>query len=152
MEIVIERQMKGSEYREAILQKYGSIEALVASAKKRGSRRTIAQADLADLRLFDEDPKRLRQTLTLRDEIDLDDVRKLGGLRAELLKILDEHGAARISDLAHSTGKNKKNVSEAISALEDLGVVIAKKRGREKLVRVIPGAQIHIRLSRAASA
>lgn len=147
MEIRIERRLTGQALREEILQRHGSRQALVDAAEAGD---TAARSDLADLRLLEEDPRRLQadhhveSVLTVAPE-ELD---RLTPKRLALLEFLAEADRPyNVTELAGALGRDKKNVSEDLQILEDLGLVESVRRGREKLTKP-RGNDIHIVLGR----
>lgn len=145
MEITIEQEMMGHERRDQILERYGSREALEEQAAQ-GDR--LAKSDLVSLDLLEEDPRRLEVKTWIRDIITLekDEIQLLTPARLELLEhLVTEAGDENVTQLAATLGRDKKNVSEDLSLLADLGLIFYKRQGRSKIPRVL-GTEIHIRL------
>lgn len=147
MEIRIQRRLTGRSLRDEILERYGSVEELERRAEEGDA---VAWNDLADLRLFEEDPRRLGYDMT---------VTTIGTLTAEELDLLTPTRMAllnflatadephNVTELAEALGRDKKNVSEDLDILEELGLVETRREGRERLSRPL-GNDIHIVLGR----
>lgn len=145
MEITIEQELLGRELRDQILDRYGTREALEQAA---ADGNTLAKSDLGDLRLLEEDPRRLEVKTWIRDIITLekDEIQLLTPARLELLEhLVTEASDENVTELAKTLGRDKKNVSEDLALLADLGLIFYKRRGRSKIPRVL-GSEIHIRL------
>lgn len=146
MEIQVVARMTGAAYRERILTRYGSRAALEAAA--RGRRAFAAQSDLADLRLLDEDPRRLAAAMEVTEITTLSesDVEALTPARLRLLHAIAESEAAlNLSQLTRSLGRDKKNVSRDLAVLRRLGLVETAVQGRQTFPRV-KGRELRILL------
>lgn len=107
-----------------------------------------ARVDRMDLALLEEDPSRLdiEHTLGTVTVLTPEDLDLLTPARLRLLNFLatsDE--ALNVTQLADAVGRDKKNVSEDLSILEDLGLVAMVRKGREKFPRR-RGTEIRIEL------
>lgn len=139
--------MTGRAYRDRILARYGSRQALDDAADGGD---VEAWDDRLTLEILEDDPRRLGDDMTVTtigtltaDELDL-----LTPTRMALLNFLataDE--PHNVTELAEALGRDKKNVSEDLSILEDLGLVETRREGRERLSRPL-GNDIHIVLGR----
>lgn len=147
MEIRIERRLTGEALREEILERYGSREALEEAAEAGDAE---ARSSLADLRLLEEDPSRLQADHRIESILTLsaDELDRLSPKRLALLEFLAEADRPyNVTELAGALGRDKKNVSEDLEILGDLGLVESVRRGREKLSKP-RGNDIHIVLGR----
>ncbi|MEK6974919.1 MAG: hypothetical protein AABY18_01090 [Candidatus Thermoplasmatota archaeon] len=142
MEIRIKRQMTGLEMRTEILAKYGSREAVAKLAKKGDME---AKDALFNLKLFEEDPKRLKLDFHLQDVLLLDeaDLSKLTWTRLHVLEVLRELGEVNVKQLTAALKRDAKNVSEDVACLMEYGLVTGHRDGKEKLVQ-LAGNQIVI--------
>jgi DNA-binding transcriptional ArsR family regulator len=142
MEIRIKRQLTGRQMRDEILAKYGSREAVAKLAKKGDME---AKDALFNLKLFEEDPKRLKLDFQLQDVLLLDeaDLSKLTWTRLHILKVLRELGEANVKQLTAALKRDAKNVSEDVACLMEYGLVTGHRQGKEKLLQV-SGNQIVI--------
>lgn len=154
MEIRVERRLTGREYRDEILTRYGSREELEERARGGDA---LARDDLADLRLLEETPERLDAEYEVETVAYLggDDLARLTPTRLRLLATLQRSREAgdelNVTDLASELGRDKKNVSEDLHLLEDLGFLDLVERGREKVARPL-GDEIHIVLDQRGNA
>jgi predicted AAA+ superfamily ATPase len=145
MEIRVERRLTGREYREEILSRHGSRSELEARAEEGDAR---AQDDLLDLELLEEDPNRLEVEYEVETvaELDAGELARLTPERLRLLAALPSRSddeTTNVTGLARELGRDKKNVSEDLQLLEDLGLLDLVPRGREKIVRP-PADEVHI--------
>lgn len=147
MNIVITRRMTGAQYKAWLIEGHGSLEEIALKAKGKGVEANLAKSILADLKQFEEEPGRLKQLMTIRDSLDREALRHLTGFKMDIIELIEEMGRARVTDIAERAGKDKKNVSEAVSDLERLGVLRSKREGREKYVEPVKGAKIEITLA-----
>ncbi len=147
MEIRVEAHLTGRQLRDRILREYGSREALVTASKRKNN--TVAQSDLVDIQLFEEDPRRLDLMMRIEEVmlLEKDDLQKL---TPERLRILEHLGKLKrplnVSKLAAAMGRNKANVSEDLQILGDLGLVLVRRRGREVLPELY-GTTISLQLA-----
>jgi len=145
LEIHVEERLTGRQLRARILAKHGSREALEAAARKKGG--AEAKADLVDLRLLDGDPRRLDAVhrVTTIAELTPEDLGRLTVARLQLLDVLAASSAPRnVTELADALGRDKKNVSEDLRLLEDLGLIESARKGREKRVSMGSGREIRL--------
>lgn len=150
MEIRVEETLTGRAYLERILERYGSREALERAARRAGAHE--ARDDLLTVEVLEEEPGRLAATMTVSTVTTLSeaDLERLTPKRLQTLDFLSRRGAPmNVSDLADALGRDKKNVSEDLQVLDELGLVDRVRRGREKLSRPL-GNEIRIVLDAAA--
>lgn len=144
MEIRIDERLTGRQVRDRILAQHGSREALERRARNRKDAQ--AWSDLQDLRLLDEDPRRLEEDLEVTT-IAILTPEDLARLTPERLRLLDHLAEAdrplNVTALAAALKRDKKNVSEDLGVLLDLGLVAMEVRGREKVPRAL-GREIRI--------
>lgn len=113
-----------------ILEKYGSVEEVPRRASRK--RAYEAKDDLLDLRLLEKDPSRLQmpyRVLTV-SRLTPEDVERLTRTR---LRLLESLAAAteplNVTELAARLGRGKRNVSDDVRILADVGLVRAIRRG-----------------------
>lgn len=142
MEIRIQRQLTGRQLKDSILAKYGDAEAVAKLAKKGDM---DAKDALFNLKLFEEDPKRLKLAYKIEDVLVLDeaDLSKLTGTRLHVLEVLRELGEANVKQLTAALKRDAKNVSEDVATLMEYGLVTGHRQGKEKLLQA-SGNQIVI--------
>ncbi|MDE1822202.1 MAG: hypothetical protein KGI98_15295 [Euryarchaeota archaeon] len=151
MEIRIERRLRGSELREEILARYGSLQQLTHVASRKGA--FEAQNDLATLEEFEEDPARLTlpMVVTTVATLSAKDLERLTPERLRLLEVLaSRRDTPSLTTLARRLHRDKKNVSEDLRLLARFKLVSIARRGKERLARPL-GSEIHILLRGAAS-
>lgn len=131
MEIRIKRQMTGRQMQDGILAKYGSEEAVAKLAKKGDME---AKDALFNLKLFEEDPKRLKLDFQVQDVLVLDeaDLSRLTWTRLHVLEVLRELGEANVKQLTAALKRDPKNVSEDVACLMEYGLVTGYRSGKEK--------------------
>lgn len=150
MEIRVEERLTGRQLRDRILAKYGSRSNLDSLASKKGQ--TEARDDLFQLRLFEEDPRRLRQrmSLTTVSTLSPEDVARLTPERLRLVNyIAGQKTPANLSRIVEHLRRDKKNVSEDLRVHEELGIVSLTKQGRELRPQLL-GNEIHIIVAQPA--
>jgi DNA-binding transcriptional ArsR family regulator len=142
MEIRIQRQLTGRQLKDSILAKYDDAEAVAKLAMKGDME---AKDALFNLKLFEEDPKRLKLAYKIEDVLVLDDadLSKLTGTRLHVLEVLRELGEANVKQLTAALKRDAKNVSEDVACLMEYGLVTGHRQGKEKLLQV-SGNQIVI--------
>lgn len=142
MEIRIQRQLTGRQLKDSILAKYGTAEAVAKFAKKGDM---DAKDAVFNLKLFEEDPKRLKLAYKIEDVLVLDeaDLSKLTGTRLHVLEVLRELGEANVKQLTAALKRDAKNVSEDVATLMEYGLVTGHRQGKEKLLQA-SGNQIVI--------
>lgn len=142
MEIRIQRQLTGRQLRESILAKYGDAEA-VAKLAKNGDME--AKDALFNLKLFEEDPRRLKVGFHLQDVFLLGeaDLSKLTGTRLHVLEVLRGLGEANVKQLTAALRRDPKNVSKDVATLMEYGLVTGHRQGKQKLLQA-SGNQIVI--------
>lgn len=148
MEIYVEERLTGRALRDRILARYGSREALEDAAGEEGNH--MAWDDLLTVETLEEEPRRLDAEMTVGTGTELTpaELDLLTPARLHLLHVLAEADEPRnVTQLADLVGRDKKNVSEDLAILEELGLVASERRGREKLCRP-RGNDIHIVLGR----
>lgn len=149
MKIRIEEWMQGREFRDRILRQHGT-RAKLERAARRGDPR--AQSDLADLRLFDEDPRRLHIGWKLSEVFRLN-ARQVGRLTAERLRLLDtikkHKRRLNLTALCALLGRDKKNVSDDLRILASMGLLQIERHGREAIPKA-PEGEIHLVIEQAA--
>lgn len=134
MEIRIEEEMTGRERYDRIISKYGSRELLEALATEDAP--AEVRDDLWTLELLEKDPSRLDSVFQIETIIGLepDELQQFTGKRLELLETMaasDE--PLNVTELAACVGRDKKNVSEDLKLLAELGLIDRERRGREKV-------------------
>ncbi len=134
MEIRIEEEMTGRERRDRIISKYGSRERLEALATEDAP--AVIRDDLWTLELLEKDTSRLDSVFQLETiiHLDPDELQQFTGKRLQLLEAMaasDE--PLNVTELAARVGRDKKNVSEDLQLLADLGLIERERRGREKV-------------------
>ena len=142
MEIRIQRQLTGRQLRDSILATYGGAEAVAKLAKKGDME---AKDALFNLKLFEEDPKRLKLAHKIEDVLVLDDadLSRLTGTRLHVLEVLRNLGEANVKQLTAALKRDAKNVSEDVACLMEYGLVTGHRQGKEKLLQA-SGNQIVI--------
>lgn len=142
MEIRIQRQLTGRQFKDGILAKYGDVEAVAKLAKKGEME---ARDALFNLKLFEEDPKRLKLAHKIEDVLVLDDadLSRLTGTRLHVLEVLRDLGEANVKQLTAALKRDAKNVSEDVACLMEYGLVTGHRQGKEKLLQA-SGNQIVI--------
>ena len=151
MEITVEERLTGRQLRTQILEKYGTLGRLKAAAAKKGAYE--AKDDLADMRLLEDDPKRLDQHFRIVTVTELapEELSKLTIERMRLLHfIASSKTPPNVTRLAARLKRDKKNISEDLVVLEGLGLIRAKRKGREKEIRA-SGTEIRIVLAAASA-
>lgn len=134
MEIRIEQRITGRQRHDRIVTKYGSREQLERLAAEEGD--PVIHDDLWTLDRLEEDPSRLDTVYHLETIIQLDpgELQQFTGKRLELLETLAENEEPlNVTQLAARLDRDKKNVSEDLKLLEDLGLIERQRRGREKV-------------------
>ena len=147
MEIRVSERMMGHELRDRILERHGSREALEAKAKKRSN--VDARVDLVDLNLLEEDPRRLTMEMRLEEITKLTpkELERLTGKRLRLLHYLGKRReGVNLSRLSSGLRRDKKNISEDVRILEELGFVSVERDGRAIHIR-LRGNQLHLDLT-----
>lgn len=131
MEIRIRRRLTGRQLREQILERYGDRAHLEERA---GTGDKEAQDALFNLRLLDEDPRRLDDQLSVEDlsVLDRNDLSKLTETRLRILEILREVGQTNVKDLTARLKRDPKNVSRDVAYLQSFGLIEAHRHGKEK--------------------
>lgn len=145
MEIRVTATMSGRRFRERILERWGSREALERKAREGHAE---AEEDRFMLDRLAEDPARLdaEHERTAVTFVGSDQLSRLTEKRLALLEAVGSAGEPlNVSELARRVGRDKKNVSEDLALLEELGLVERIEHGREKTVR-IRGTRISIDL------
>lgn len=149
MKIRIEEWMQGREFRDRILRQHGT-RAKLERAARRGDAR--AQSDLADLRLFDEDPRRLDIGWKLAEVFRLN-ARQVGRLTVERLKLLEavkkHKRRLNLTGLCALLGRDKKNVSDDLRILASMGLLQIERHGRDAIPKA-PAGEIHLVIEQAA--
>jgi predicted transcriptional regulator len=146
MEIRVTAELTGAMLRQRILDRWGSRENLRQEADDGDAE---AREDLFTLERIEEDASRSEATFerTTITSLEADELARLTPSRLELLdRIAASEEPPSISQLARVTGRDKKNISEDVSLLEELGLVESLTDGRTKRVRV-RGAKMTIELS-----
>ncbi|MHB8585336.1 MAG: HVO_A0114 family putative DNA-binding protein [Thermoplasmatota archaeon] len=145
MEIKVEEALTGAEYKEQLLAKYGSRDAIEREARR--PRAFEAKDDLIELRLLD-DPirERLPYKVSTATTIRPGDLERLTPKRLRAYsQLARKREGMTITELAGRLHRDKKNVSRDVALLGKLGLVRSQVRGRRKVVRV-KGRDIHIAL------
>lgn len=146
MEIRVKAEMTGEQLRSSLIERWGSREELEARAEE-GDRE--AREDLFTLDRLEEDPRRLEASHE-RTTISSIEPEVLSRLTETRLALLDEVAASEeplnVSELARATSRDKKNVSEDLELLAELGFVERIVHGREKRVR-LRGSKLSIELT-----
>lgn len=136
MEIHVEQRLTGRQLRDKILAKYGAVRALRAAAKKDA----VARDDLFTLRLFEEDPHRLDvefQTTAI-SKLRPEDLQRITPERIRLLTFLAHRPRPlNMARLTEALSRGKKNLSEDLHVLEELGILTLTRRGRDVLPTVV---------------
>lgn len=151
MEIRVTAQMRGTELRDRILERWGSVDALEEEADAGNGQ---AKDDLFTLERLEEDPDRL-EGLHERTTITVLEPGELARLTEKRLDLLDhlatDQRALNVSQLAREVERDKKNVSRDLELLGAIGLVERIEQGREKLVR-LAGTRMSIELTPEGSA
>lgn len=136
MEIRVEESITGQELLDRIVAKYGSEEGLQAIVAK--TRDNDVKEDFFTLGLFKEKPERLRLNWKTVEVSTLEpkDLELLTEKRLQLLDaILQTLTRMNVTRLANRMGRDKKNVSRDLAALEKLGLVQLQRSGRQAVPR-----------------
>lgn len=150
MEIRVEQKLTGQQLKNQILERYGSIERLVALAARKGM--FEAQNDLTILREFEEDPTRLslQTTVTTIASLSARDLERLTPERLRLLEVLtSRRDTPSLTTLSRRLRRDKKNVSEDLRLLTELKLVKVDRHGKE-LSACPLGTEIHILLGKTS--
>lgn len=137
MEIRVEERVTGHQMRRNILRRYGSRARL--EERVEGGDDPEAAVALVELRLFDEDPRRLDSSIETEAilELEPEDVARL---TPERLRLLDHLAKQRkppnLTQLCQDLGRDKKNVSKDLRILESLCLVSIEKNGRDLAPRI----------------
>lgn len=150
MEIRVEERLTGRQLRDRILTRYGSRAGLKrAAAKKQDAE---AREDLFQLRLFDENPRRLRDRMSVTTVSTLEPA-DLARLTPERLRLVNHIAKltrpANLSTLVEDLGRDKKNISEDLRILEELGLLTLSREGRDLRPHLL-GTEIHIVVAQPA--
>lgn len=151
MRVTIEREIDVGDLLEEIHERYGTREELQAFVEE-NPKDWDARVALHDLQAYaDEDPgKRLEDTREiLLPEEALDE---LTFRRLEMLVRLKQHGGSveGVRALARALDRDKKNVSQDVDALRELGLVTVTPRGPGRAHRIaLPGHRIDLHLLEA---
>lgn len=134
MEIRIRRQLTGSDLRREILSRYGSADEVAKRARKGDA---DAKDAMFNLRLLEEDPKRLKLQTRVEDILTLTekDLSKLTWTRLHVLEVLRKLGEANVKELTAALKRDPKNVSEDVDLLIQYGLVQGHKVGKEKILQ-----------------
>lgn len=146
MEIRVKAEMRGERLRENILQRWGSRKELETQAERGDGE---AKEDLFTLDRLEEDPRRLeaRHERTTVSTVEPEVLSRLTETRVALLDVIAaSEEALNVSELARASSRDKKNVSEDLELLEELGFVERISHGREKRIR-LRGSKISIELT-----
>lgn len=137
MEVRVEERVTGHQMKRNIVRRYGSrakLEELVE-----GGDDPEAAVALVQLRLFDEDPRRLDsiiETETIR-ELEMEDIARLTPARLRLLDHLaKQRKPPNLTRLCERLNRDKKNLSEDLRLLASLGLVVIEKNGRDLAPRL----------------
>lgn len=135
MEIRVKVRGPGRMFRDRILERWGSAERLRALAPQNAE----AREDLFLLERLTEKPSRLEieHERTTVSSLTADDLARLSAGRLTLLDVIaDAEDPLNVSQLARRSGRDKKNVSEDVALLAELGLVEKLEDGRAKRVRL----------------
>lgn len=144
MEIRVEERLTGRQLRSRILASYMTRARLEAAARRRGG--AEARDALFNLRLLEEDPRRLdlaTHVVTVH-KLSGRDVERLTHARLRMWhQIAQSKEPLNLTALAQRLGRDKKNVSDDLRVLQNLGLVGLERKGRETHP-VFKGNEIHI--------
>lgn len=134
MEIRVEERLTGEEVRSRLLEKYGSLARLTASAAK--PQAYEAKDDLLEWKLLDNASRR-RLTFKVATVTTLRST-EVQRITPERLRVYQSLARARrpvnVTRLAKLLRRDKKNVSQDVEILRRMGLLRATQRGREKVV------------------
>lgn len=151
MRITIQREQSVGQMLDGIRERYGSIEQLETYLEQ-NPQDWGAKVALHDLRAYgDEEPtKRIEDTREIvLPESALDEITFR---RVQLLVRLKQLGSSidGVRKLARELSRDKKNVSEDIDALRELGLLTVQPRGPGRAHRIqLPGEKIGLHLLEA---
>jgi predicted transcriptional regulator len=118
---------------EAFAEKYTSIPKLQQTIELTKCTKPMMVDDFFIWKALSEGAKYTESTFITYAEV----FNVLTARRVELLEYLEHHKPASIIEIANALNRDYKNVYDDISALEDAGLIMTQKKGRNVLIQSI---------------